>query len=280
VSDLSEVECLFCEATNYFIPSVGIEFLSVICHGCGASYIEDDNGPGWLPGPAKRQELDGVVLDNLYELYNPRKKAMRCPYCNSENIDQPMVDIGVGEIPAGPATCQDCQAGQFITEHGYKWESGPEGPLEYFGHEVIPDLKDASIIGGSSPDYVQWCMVIAIARRKLARAYHVSVETVFPHLAKKYYRLTKVNPETQQDDGSYLVYIQQDRVKCSCEGFQRTKDCKHIMALTEAGLLFSCSNHEQLLLRRIAVLRKAFLKLGRKHRALRDYLKKKNLSPS
>ena len=37
---------------------------------------------------------------------------MACPFCGSENVDIPMVDIGVGEQQCGPATCVDCLAGQ------------------------------------------------------------------------------------------------------------------------------------------------------------------------
>ena len=35
---------------------------------------------------------------------------MTCPFCNSKNVKAPMVDIGVGEIPCGPAECYDCGA--------------------------------------------------------------------------------------------------------------------------------------------------------------------------
>lgn len=37
---------------------------------------------------------------------------MKCPFCNSENLDIPTVDIGVGEMQCGPARCLDCEAYQ------------------------------------------------------------------------------------------------------------------------------------------------------------------------
>ena len=40
------------------------------------------------------------------------KPKMNCPFCGSENVDVPMVDIGVGEIQCGPALCGDCLSGQ------------------------------------------------------------------------------------------------------------------------------------------------------------------------
>jgi hypothetical protein len=33
---------------------------------------------------------------------------MECPKCGEE-CQQEMVDVGVGEIPCGPARCDDCQ---------------------------------------------------------------------------------------------------------------------------------------------------------------------------
>ena len=37
---------------------------------------------------------------------------MICPFCKSDNVDVPMVDIGVGEQQCGPACCMDCLACQ------------------------------------------------------------------------------------------------------------------------------------------------------------------------
>lgn len=37
---------------------------------------------------------------------------MRCPYCGSDAVNAPTIDIGVGEIPCGPAGCEDCRSFQ------------------------------------------------------------------------------------------------------------------------------------------------------------------------
>lgn len=39
-------------------------------------------------------------------------RSVGCPWCGSPNVDTPMVDIGVGEIQCGPASCMDCQSYQ------------------------------------------------------------------------------------------------------------------------------------------------------------------------
>jgi len=37
---------------------------------------------------------------------------MMCPFCKSENVEVPYVDIGVGYQQCGPAFCYDCNAHQ------------------------------------------------------------------------------------------------------------------------------------------------------------------------
>jgi len=37
---------------------------------------------------------------------------MKCPFCGSENVEVPTVDIGVGDAQCGPASCRDCLAYQ------------------------------------------------------------------------------------------------------------------------------------------------------------------------
>jgi hypothetical protein len=58
---------------------------------------------------------------------------MTCPYCDSENVEVPMVDIGVGETQCGAAFCYECMAFQLLqddqeTEEEKKtgWRRGDE----------------------------------------------------------------------------------------------------------------------------------------------------------
>jgi hypothetical protein len=37
---------------------------------------------------------------------------MNCPFCTSEEVEVPTVDIGVGEQQCGPAACFECGASQ------------------------------------------------------------------------------------------------------------------------------------------------------------------------
>lgn len=53
---------------------------------------------------------------------------MRCPWCDSIDIDVPTVDIGVGEQQCGAAGCMDCSSFQI----------NPNEPLD-------PDLTDEEI---------------------------------------------------------------------------------------------------------------------------------------
>ncbi len=37
---------------------------------------------------------------------------MKCPFCGSDDVEVPMVDIGVGETQCGPAQCLECLSHQ------------------------------------------------------------------------------------------------------------------------------------------------------------------------
>jgi hypothetical protein len=47
---------------------------------------------------------------------------MKCPYCQSENVDYPTVNIGVGEQQCAPAGCMDCGAVQLYPDESPKTE--------------------------------------------------------------------------------------------------------------------------------------------------------------
>lgn len=42
----------------------------------------------------------------------PNSVGLHCPFCGGHNVTVDTVDIGVGEIQSGPATCDDCHAAQ------------------------------------------------------------------------------------------------------------------------------------------------------------------------
>ena len=49
---------------------------------------------------------------------------MQCPFCKSNNVEVPTVDIGVGEQQCGPAACEDCGASQ---DSNGKWQQYDDG---------------------------------------------------------------------------------------------------------------------------------------------------------
>lgn len=41
----------------------------------------------------------------------------KCPWCDSDKIDQEMVDVGPGSVPMEPAHCVDCGAHEIDWRH-------------------------------------------------------------------------------------------------------------------------------------------------------------------
>jgi hypothetical protein len=48
---------------------------------------------------------------------------MKCPYCGGEEVDVPMVDIGVGSIQCGPAMCYTCNS---VQDENGQWIKHPD----------------------------------------------------------------------------------------------------------------------------------------------------------
>lgn len=49
---------------------------------------------------------------------------MQCPFCKSNDVDVPTVDIGVGVQQCGPASCMECGACQ---DSGGEWHQYDDG---------------------------------------------------------------------------------------------------------------------------------------------------------
>ncbi len=49
---------------------------------------------------------------------------MQCPFCKSNAVEVPTVDIGVGNQQCGPASCEECGASQ---DRDGKWKQYDDG---------------------------------------------------------------------------------------------------------------------------------------------------------
>jgi hypothetical protein len=81
---------------------------------------------------------------------------MTCPFCHSKNVVAPMVDVGVGEIPCGPAECMDCGAAEVEITYQTAEDGEDLKHVEWINYEQRIRMIDPSNV--SSP----WAVICPI----------------------------------------------------------------------------------------------------------------------